>query len=89
MSRFKHFTGKLIAAALLLLFAGSAAGCAHHRPARVHHARGTVVVVKKGHVHSARCGHYRHNGRWYYIKGHVHGARCGHKKVNGVWVVRL
>ncbi len=82
---------KLLAALLLFGFAVPMTGCAahHHRARVVHHPQAKAVVIKKGHVHTDRCGHYRHNGRWYFIKGHVHGAKCGHHKVKGVWVVRL
>jgi len=46
-----------------------------------------VVVIEKGHRHSHRCGHYCHNGTWYYAKGHVHGKGCGHRKAHGRWVL--
>jgi len=54
-------------------------------PAVVHEPR--VVVVEKGHHHTSRCGHYCHNGNWYYAPGHVHGKHCGHKKKHGDWVL--
>ncbi len=57
---------------------------AHHN----HHAGAKIVVVKKGHVHSRHCGHYRYKSNWYYLQGHVHGPRCGHTLVRGVWVFR-
>lgn len=67
-----------------------AAGCA--RPVRgtviLHHDNARVVVIQKGHRHSARCGHYRHKNKWYMLDGHVHGKRCGHHKVHGVWVTK-
>ncbi len=46
------------------------------------------VVITRGHVHTARCGHYRRHGRWYFAGDHVHGGGCGHAWVNGVWIVR-
>ncbi len=82
--------GLLTGLAVVALFVLT--GCtahAHVRPAHPHvHAKARVVVVEKGHVHSKKCGHYRHGGRWYYVKGHVHKAGCGHVHVKGVWVLR-
>lgn len=72
-------------AALGLLALGLAplyfAGCVAPRHAH-------VVVIEAGHVHTARCGHYRHGKRWYYVKGHKHGPRCGHHFVGGFWIVK-
>ena len=80
----------LSGAGFMLIVALVVSGCG--RPARrvhvVDHGKAQVVVIKKGHVHSARCGHYRHNNKWYFVNGHVHGKRCGHAKVNNVWVIR-
>ena len=81
--------GLLLTALLALPFL---AGCvAHAHPApHAHHAqpRAVRVVVAKGHVHGARCGHYRHRGHWYHLRGHAHGPRCGHLLLGGVWVLR-
>ncbi len=52
------------------------------------HHGGTVVVIKKGHSHSAGCGHYKRHGKWYHWKGHHHKNGCGHAFVGGMWVVR-
>lgn len=80
-----------IAAALLALTLGLA-GCRTHT---VHHVGGgpapppaARVVIAKGHVHTAHCGHYRHGSHWYLVKGHRHGPGCGHVRVKGVWIVR-
>lgn len=76
-------------AALALLATGCVhKGSVHAHPRPAHHSHAKVVTVKTGHVHSVRCGHYRHEGRWYHLAGHVHGKRCGHVKVRGVWVIR-
>jgi hypothetical protein len=76
--------------ALILAAAGwLLVGCAVHvRPSSHHHHAKEVVVVPKGHVHHARCGHYRQHGRWYHLQGHVHKRGCGHVVVGGVWVLR-
>ena len=81
---------KRILIVTLMLISTTLGGCLvaprHHQ---VHHGHGNVVVVKKGHVHGKRCGHYRHNGRWHAVRrGHAHGKRCGHHFVGGVWVIR-
>lgn len=62
-------------------------GCS--RPAAVHvtHPSAKVVVIKKGHTHYKRCGHFKHRGKWYYSHGHVHKKYCGHKKKKGAWVL--
>jgi hypothetical protein len=73
---------------LLVGLLSVAVGCARPTRVVVRDPRPQVVVVKAGHVHTARCGHYRHGKTWYLVKGHVHGPRCGHVKVNGVWIVR-
>ncbi|MDA8020511.1 MAG: hypothetical protein MPN21_23985 [Thermoanaerobaculia bacterium] len=77
--------GLLAMLAALALFA---TGCVHSHSRSAHHSHTKVVTLEKGHVHTVRCGHYRHQGRWYHAAGHVHGKRCGHVKVRGVWVVR-
>ena len=66
-----------------------AAGCHVHAHARPVVPQGEVVVVKKGHQHSHRCGHYKYRGKWYYQAGHVHGRGCGHVEVDRVWVLRV
>ena len=71
-----------------LLLVGLSSCVATARPARGRPQAAKVVVVKKGHAHTARCGHYRHDGRWYHLKGHVHKRGCGHAHVQGVWVRR-
>lgn len=48
---------------------------------------GDVVVVERHHVHTAGCGHYWYNGRWYQHPGHVHGPGCGHVYHEGAWVL--
>ncbi|MCI0416827.1 hypothetical protein L0222_29005 [bacterium] len=57
-------------------------------PVSAAHVRARAVVIQKGHIHSARCGHYYHRSKWYFVKGHVHRPRCGHAFVGGVWVIR-
>jgi len=64
------------------------AGCVVHPRPHPHAHAGVRVVVAKGHVHTAHCGHYRHRNHWYHLRGHHHGPRCGHALVAGVWVVR-
>ena len=82
--------GLLLAALLGLPFLGACVAHGHPVAVAHHHSHGGAVrvVVAKGHVHSARCGHYRHRGHWYHLRGHVHGPRCGHHLVGGVWVIR-
>jgi len=55
----------------------------------VHHAppSGVVVAVERVHVHSAACGHYWFDGRWYFHSGHVHAVGCGHVFQEGTWVL--
>ena len=48
---------------------------------------GPPVVVARGHVHSAQCGHYRHRGHWYRAEHHHHGPGCGHRLRGGVWIL--
>ena len=74
-----------------LLLAFGISGCARRTAVRVnvgHPASAKVVVVKKGHRHTAHCGHYRFNGKWYFVKGHHHRRGCGHAFVGGVWVFK-
>lgn len=87
---------RIVAAAALAL---ASAGCliVHDRPYR--HTTivdyetappspsGSLVVIDRGHVHSASCGHYWYNGGWYAHRGHVHGPGCGHVHHDGVWVL--
>lgn len=78
--------------ALAIVLAIGLSSCARRTALRVntgHPASAKVVVVKKGHKHTARCGHYRHNGRWYFIKGHHHQKGCGHHFAGGVWVFKI
>jgi hypothetical protein len=51
------------------------------------HVGPRVVVIKKGHRHSHRCGHYYHGGRWYLVSGHTHRKGCGHVFQGGIWIV--
>jgi hypothetical protein len=90
-ARERMWSGEYLLASLLILVLASALlpGCGTRRKAVVvHHPNAHVVVIKKGHAHSANCGHYRHGGKWYFIKGHVHRKGCGHRKVKGVWVIK-
>jgi hypothetical protein len=48
---------------------------------------GKVVVVERGHVHTAHCGHYWHRGSWYHAAAHVHGDGCGHVHREGRWII--
>jgi hypothetical protein len=75
-------------AALVAILIGMFMGCASRTRVVVHPARAKVVVIKKGHIHNNRCGHYKYRGSWYYVNGHHHGARCGHAMVKGVWIIR-
>lgn len=74
-------------AACCLLAALTLLGCTVHTVVPARPVRARVVVLPAGHVHTVRCGHYRHAGRWYYLPGHVHGPGCGHRLVAGVWVL--
>jgi len=49
---------------------------------------GAEVVILQGHQHSRYCGHYEHEGSWYYVRDHKHGVKCGHSMEAGVWVKR-
>ena len=81
--------GLVLAAVLGLPFLGACVTHTHPAPRGHHHGHGAVrVTVAAGHVHGARCGHYRHRGHWYHLRGHHHGPRCGHAFVGGVWVLR-
>lgn len=80
---------KIVVLGAILAFGIS--GCARRTAVRVnvgHPHNAKVVVVKKGHLHTARCGHYRYNGKWYIIKNHAHGPKCGHHFVSGVWIFK-
>ena len=72
--------------AVLAAFTTSA--CTVHTHPTPHPHRAQAVKIDKTHRHTHRCGHYRHDGRWYHVSGHVHGRACGHVKVKGVWVIR-
>ncbi len=64
-------------------------GCAvHAHPAPPPHRHAAPVAVAAVHVHSVRCGHYRHRSRWYHLRGHVHGRGCGHQLVGGIWILK-
>lgn len=81
---------ELSALVLAILIVALITGCGRrHRHVVVHPTYGKAVVIKKGHAHDARCGHFRHGNTWYVAKkGHVHGPKCGHHQVKGVWIVR-
>ena len=73
---------------LAVSLAAALGGCVVHAHGYVHHPAptGEVVVVERVHVHSAACGHYWYDGRWYVHSGHVHAAGCGHHWNGSVWV---
>ena len=69
----------------------------HHKPkggppphAKAHglkkHHHGSAVAIKKGHGHSAHCGHYKHKGKWFHHGGHAHKHGCGHVLSGGIWI---
>ena len=41
--------------------------------------------MPRGHVHTHDCGHFYHDGRWYFLPGHEHGPGCGHVFANRNW----
>jgi hypothetical protein len=47
------------------------------------------VIIHRGHQHSKYCGHYFHDGVWYFAYDHRHGAGCGHVLVEGVWRLKV
>ena len=69
----------------LALAAGATSGCRRH--VVVHEADGDVVVIERGHLHTAHCGHWLWRGRWYHRHGHVHAGGCGHVHRDGAWVL--
>lgn len=82
---------KFVTGVLFLMIATIMFGCGRrrHRAVVVHPTHGKAIIIKKGHAHGARCGHFRHGNTWYMAKkGHVHRARCGHHHVKGVWIIR-
>ncbi|MFQ5628195.1 MAG: hypothetical protein ACE5I1_05495 [bacterium] len=88
----KNQTRKMLKFAILgMALAFVLSSCARRTAVRVnigHPASAKVVVVKKGHAHTARCGHYKYRGKWYIVKGHAHGPRCGHRFVGGFWIYK-
>lgn len=62
-----------------------AGGCATHIDTQVVPPGAKVVVLEKGHVCGAHCGHIHSGGKVYRVAGHVHGAGCGHEFRGGVW----
>jgi uncharacterized low-complexity protein len=75
--------------AALTLGVAVLAGCGVRMVRFVHHpATAKVVVVEKGHQHTAKCGHYKYQGQWYKAKKHKHGKKCGHQHRDGVWVYK-
>lgn len=50
---------------------------------------GVIVKPAHDHHHDDHCGHYHHEGRWYYMRGHHHHHGCGHVFVRGTWVLRV
>lgn len=67
----------VILAALVLL--PLATGCSWSHPG----AKPNDVRVQ--HAHDQHCGHYYHDGRWYWVMSHEHGVACGHHYYNGQW----
>lgn len=71
-----------------LVLAGAMVLGACRRHVVVHEtARGDVVVIERGHVHSHHCGHYLWRGGWRHHHGHVHAHDCGHVHRDGIWIV--
>ncbi len=66
--------GFLFATAVLF-----AAGCAMRDPG----VRPNDVRIM--HQHDDGCGHYYHEGRWYYVMTHLHQVGCGHHYYNSIW----
>ena len=48
-----------------------------------------VVTIHEDHQHSRYCGHYFHDGKWYYVHFHRHGVGCGHELVEGFWRLKI
>ena len=71
----------LIAAGLFFLPAISACHAPH-----AGHGHGRPVVIRKGHAHTAHCGHFRVGAKWHVMQGHSHGAGCGHHFKGGLWI---
>ena len=88
MRRHSASTARIVSLLLLTYVMSIATACARPTRVVVREPAPQVVVISKGHVHSAKCGHYRKGNTWYLVKGHKHGKRCGHVKVQGVWVIR-
>lgn len=55
------------------------AGCAKTDPGVRPHDRRIL------HQHEIACGHYFHDGRWYYVHNHLHQVGCGHYYYSGRW----
>ena len=68
---------------LLLGILASCLGCRAPQPIPY----GAEVIIKRSHIHSRYCGHYRFGQRWYYVRQHRHGVGCGHELVEGVWIL--
>ena len=63
-------------------------GCSSGRPQSLGGSVvGEPIEVAPQHVHSASCGHFRRQNRWYYAPDHAHHSGCGHIFRDGVWVV--
>ncbi len=87
----------LLVSALVALSTGCRVHIHDHRPGpdrviiydddRCPDPVGKIVIIERGHVHGADCGHYWHNGQWYHHAGHVHAVGCGHHHHEGVWVL--
>ena len=88
MPRHSASTARILSLLLLTYVLSIATACARPTRVVVHDPAPKVVVISKGHAHSASCGHYRKGNTWYLVKGHTHGKHCGHAKVHGVWVIR-
>ena len=50
---------------------------------------GVQVLVERDHRHSKYCGHYEHEGQWYYVHYHRHGVSCGHEFAEGRWILKV
>jgi hypothetical protein len=63
-----------------------ATGCVRHSARQGDDPnRGERVLIQPGHLHSAECGHYHHNGSWYFLPEHFHREGCGHHYYAGEW----
>ena len=86
----KKIVMQISMAAIVCVLGVGLMGCVVHRhgPRKHKRSHGKVVVIKKGHLHGKKCGHYRRHNKWYHAKSHVHGHKCGHSFVRGVWMIK-